>query len=629
MNKSELARLAGSDLAFAQLMKESEGKVNAVSPKRAYGLMQLMPDTQKDPGYNVMPLRNNSPEENIRFGNDYRNAMIKEFGGDKVLGLMAYNWGPDRVQRWRAAGSNPNAVPEETRNYVATILANEQKLQGNTAVGGAGDDNISDEELMAFAKQEGIPLDNEPSDEELLKFAKEEGISVGGQTKSSLADYASNAVAPIGDYFGEVGRQASDSMRMITDGFNNGGDFVSDKIIPKNVQGMAQSALGALGLVSSPINAAITSFIGRPVENATKEAQIALGVDPSKATGIPAKYTDFAASLFLPTMAGNALAKAATPAGFRTAAEIKKATIAPNADEVRAASSQTYQSAAEKGGVIRPESNDAFIGKIMKNEQVSPETEAIFGKSPAKNIVEKFVEQFKNKPMTLQHAQEFDQSLGDLANSNVLPSGKLDATGQKYYQMQQQFRDHIAGLSEADVVGGKEGFDALKTAREQWAASVKMSDLERIVKNADLADNPSTAIRSGLKTLLKNPKRMRGFTKEETAAIREAAKTGVVTELMRFFGSRLTGIVAAGSGHPVAGVAANMMSGLGREVAGAAQAAKVQEAINMVAGRSGVAGKVTPETAKQMAKLPAITNAIKAVPLAQAVKPESKKEKKK
>ncbi len=50
-------------------------------------------------------------------------------------------------------------------------------------------------------------------------------------------------------------------------------------------KGVGNVALGGVGYLASPFNAAINSFVGKPVQNAT---------------GIPAEYTDFAASLAVP-----------------------------------------------------------------------------------------------------------------------------------------------------------------------------------------------------------------------------------------------------------------------------------------------------------------------------------------
>ena len=113
---------AFDDLAARVLQQESGGNPDAVSPKGAKGLMQIMGHTARDPGMGVEPLRDDSPEENVRFGRDYLHALIKKFDGDERLALMSYNWGPGNVDNWLSEGADPSRVPEETRNYVRNIL---------------------------------------------------------------------------------------------------------------------------------------------------------------------------------------------------------------------------------------------------------------------------------------------------------------------------------------------------------------------------------------------------------------------------------------------------------------------------------------------------------------------------
>lgn len=105
---------------------DSNGNLLA-SNKGAQGITQVMPKTGEDPGYGVTPIQDNSKAEYIRFGRDYLNAMIKNFGGNQEQAVAAYNAGPGVVQKavakanvtggdWRAY------IPAETRNYIRSVL---------------------------------------------------------------------------------------------------------------------------------------------------------------------------------------------------------------------------------------------------------------------------------------------------------------------------------------------------------------------------------------------------------------------------------------------------------------------------------------------------------------------------
>jgi len=99
-------------LIRAIIHAESAYQVNAVSPKGAQGLMQLMPATQSllevsDPF---------DPALNIDGGARYLSGLLKEFNGDVTLAAAAYNAGPGAVQKY-------GGVPpyEETKEYVRRI----------------------------------------------------------------------------------------------------------------------------------------------------------------------------------------------------------------------------------------------------------------------------------------------------------------------------------------------------------------------------------------------------------------------------------------------------------------------------------------------------------------------------
>jgi hypothetical protein len=108
---------------------ESGGNPNAVSPKGAQGVMQVMPNTQRDPGFGVAPAKDNSPQELERVGIDYYNAMRQKYGHD-TLAAIAYNMGPGKTDEWLKAGANFNKLPAETQAYIGKVnLAS--ALQGN------------------------------------------------------------------------------------------------------------------------------------------------------------------------------------------------------------------------------------------------------------------------------------------------------------------------------------------------------------------------------------------------------------------------------------------------------------------------------------------------------------------
>ena len=99
-------------LVLAIIATESNFDANAVSPKNAQGLMQLIPDTAAR--FGVRNIRD--PVQNIRGGMAYLRWLMAYFEGDVALVAAAYNAGERAVDRY--LGVPPYA---ETRLYVLKI----------------------------------------------------------------------------------------------------------------------------------------------------------------------------------------------------------------------------------------------------------------------------------------------------------------------------------------------------------------------------------------------------------------------------------------------------------------------------------------------------------------------------
>jgi hypothetical protein len=103
------------ELIPAIIAGESNWDEQAVSPKGAQGLMQLMPAAQKE-------MRVTDPfdaMQNVRGGTGYFAKMLERYKGNEALALAAYNWGPGNVDK---VGGDLSKMPQETQDYVKTTL---------------------------------------------------------------------------------------------------------------------------------------------------------------------------------------------------------------------------------------------------------------------------------------------------------------------------------------------------------------------------------------------------------------------------------------------------------------------------------------------------------------------------
>jgi soluble lytic murein transglycosylase-like protein len=108
------ARKYGLPPAFvrAVVAVESGNQANAVSPKGAIGLMQLMPATARELGADPKIV-----EQNVDAGTRYLRDLLLKYDNHAYHALAAYNAGPGAVEKY-------HGVPpyRETQNYILNVL---------------------------------------------------------------------------------------------------------------------------------------------------------------------------------------------------------------------------------------------------------------------------------------------------------------------------------------------------------------------------------------------------------------------------------------------------------------------------------------------------------------------------
>ncbi|TJY39695.1 lytic transglycosylase domain-containing protein [Cohnella pontilimi] len=129
-------------LIAAIIRVESNYRPDAVSPKGAVGIMQLMPSTaswilsQGSFGDISVKDAGNRADAGIRLGTWYVKELERQFDGNLAAMLAAYNAGPNRVKKWLqdrtwdGTEAKLRDIPYgETRHYVQRVMYYYKKYQ--------------------------------------------------------------------------------------------------------------------------------------------------------------------------------------------------------------------------------------------------------------------------------------------------------------------------------------------------------------------------------------------------------------------------------------------------------------------------------------------------------------------
>jgi hypothetical protein len=206
---------------------------------------------------------------------------------------------------------------------------------------------------------------------------------------------------------------------------------------------------------------------------------------------------------------------------------------APSAEELATQSSNLFKAAKESGVELNAKdfsTNMAGIGKELRNEgydpRLYPKLAVALDEMTQVGIPKDFNE--------LSTLRKFIQS----AQKSVDPNEKRLAT-----ILKDEFDAYVSTIPASSVVSGsKEGLDAWKKARDTYAKMSKSEVFTDMLEIADLektqfsASGAENSLSKQLRNLAKNEKKMRLFTQEEQAAIKQAAKGTSTQNMLRIFG---------------------------------------------------------------------------------------------
>ena len=261
--------------------------------------------------------------------------------------------------------------------------------------------------------------------------------------------------------------------------------------------------------------------------------------------------------------------------------------------DLRAAAKPLYEKFTQSGGVysdkLTNEIADLADAAKMKGigGQLKPEDEQL-------NSMLDYYSRLRGAKLSPAQLQELDQSFADdIARMNA--KGEYNF-GRILNNLKYEMRDRAFDPTKATgyIESGSAGaVEALKEANRLYAQSYKAADVEKILAKAKGTENPQTSIRTNLKNLLANDKKMKNYTADEKAVLEDALKRGYTGGLVKLLGGRLVDSVAGGVAGLAAGgpmgaiggaVAGKAVGGVMADAAGGIQANRLRGALQNIQG---------------------------------------------
>lgn len=236
------------------------------------------------------------------------------------------------------------------------------------------------------------------------------------------------------------------------------------------------------------------------------------------------------------------VAQAVEPATTRIAQALRSepkidiagiAKTAPAAEDLAAQSSALFKQAKESGVELNPQ----YFANMMKSVGKDLRSEGYDARLMPKVAVA--LEEMQNAKIPkdfeeLSTLRKFIQN----AQKSTEPDERRIAS-----ILKSEFDTYVATIPESSIVGGnKEGLTAWKQARDKYAQMSKSEVFTDMLERAELDKSKfsmsgvENSLSQQLRNLAKNDKKMRLFTQEEQAAIKQAAKGTNTQNMLRIFG---------------------------------------------------------------------------------------------
>lgn len=272
--------------------------------------------------------------------------------------------------------------------------------------------------------------------------------------------------------------------------------------------------------------------------------------------------------------------------------------------QIKEAAQAAYANSEKIGGQVPIDNMRQAVNGMLNNKDIGQQTargQAFSGDNPVTQTMTKLQDAVKSDdPWTTADANEIDDSLrNDITKARS--AGDYDSA-RRLGIIKNSLRDTYQSYAQSNPQQAA-GFNEWIRGDKLYSAAMNGQEVSDIIDNAQRADVPSTAIKNGFKSFVKNDDNRIGLTDDEWGAAQYAAKHGMITQGLKNVGSRLAGHIGgivggasvAGPLGAVAGdIAGQAVTAPFRAWANARQAARGQNVIDLISQRPAVQEALSP-----------------------------------
>lgn len=187
------------------------------------------------------------------------------------------------------------------------------------------------------------------------------------------------------------------------------------------------------------------------------------------------------------------------------------------AQEIKQVGSDFYKAATSSPALLVPNATEVLtrdFATLLASEGVTAGGKIVGGFGKVRKAV-KHLDRLRGKPVTMQQLQRFEETLQDIAASPKAGEARLGT------MLLDQLDDYLDALPPTAFTGGNGvmATEALKAGKQTWALFKKTKTIEKAMNRARINGGGESELRAQFAALLKDERKLRGFSPEQIAAI--------------------------------------------------------------------------------------------------------------